>query len=112
MPPRRNKTKTTTKTRKTTMTSAKSTLTKSGNRNNRMGKDYWINEYIQHIAYIEQCKEQFLGKDTAFFKDEINQLNRWKKVIEESSECDILGSKESLEQRFSDKKRKYEEKVR
>ncbi|CAG8848140.1 22684_t:CDS:2, partial [Gigaspora margarita] len=97
---------------KTTTTSAKSTLTRSGNRNNRTGKDYWINEYIQRIAYIERCKERFPGKDNAFFKDEINQLNHWKKVIEESSERDVLGSKESLEQRFNDEKRKYEEKVK
>ncbi|CAG8647823.1 35919_t:CDS:2, partial [Gigaspora margarita] len=31
-------------------------------------------------------------------------------VIEESSERDILGNKESLEQRFNDEKRKYKEK--
>ncbi|CAG8856384.1 38680_t:CDS:1, partial [Gigaspora margarita] len=83
-PSRRNKTKTTT-------TSAKSTLTRSENRNNRTGKDYWINEYIQRIAYIERCKERFPRKDNTFFKDEINQLNHWKKVIKESSERDVLG---------------------
>ncbi|CAG8838833.1 14569_t:CDS:2 [Gigaspora margarita] len=108
MPPRRNKTST--KPRKTTTTPAKSTFTRSGNRNNRTSKDYWINEYIQRIAYIERCKERFPGKDKTFFDDEVKQLKRWKKIIEESPERDVLVNKESLEQRFNDEKIKYEEK--
>ncbi|CAG8849136.1 3947_t:CDS:2, partial [Gigaspora margarita] len=97
---------------KPTTTSAESAFTRSGNRNNRTGKDYLINEYIQRIAYIEQCKERFPGKDNTFFDDEIKQLKRWKKVIEESPERGVLASKESLEQRFNDEKIKFEEKVR
>ncbi|CAG8843848.1 10228_t:CDS:2, partial [Gigaspora margarita] len=99
-----------TKTSKATTTSA-STFSRSGNRK-RTGKDYWINEYNQRIAYIEWCKGRFPGKDNTFFDDESKQLKRWKSVIEESSERDILASKEHLEQRFSDEKTKYEEKVR
>ncbi|CAG8621923.1 26012_t:CDS:2, partial [Racocetra persica] len=51
-------------------------------------------------------------KDNTFFDDEIKQLKLWKSVIEESSECDVLASKESLEQKFNNEKIKYEEKVR
>ncbi|CAG8602647.1 33643_t:CDS:2, partial [Racocetra persica] len=59
-----------------------------------------------------QYKVQFLGKNNTFFDDEIKQLKLWKSIIEESSECDILASKGSLEQRFNDQKIKYKEKVR
>ncbi|CAG8743108.1 15070_t:CDS:2, partial [Racocetra fulgida] len=109
MPPRRKKTSA--KTNKTTTKHNTPMETRSGNRNNRIGKVYWINEFNQRIAYIEWCKVRFPGKDNAFFDDEIKQFKLWKSVIKESSERDVLTSKGSLEQRFNDEKIKYDKKI-